>query len=96
MGVLLGDTESHIIEQIISAHYSFEQPPHFLFYFLLLFYLVYYKNAVFSPAMCCGVRVIQKESEVAHGKKEKNLSFQTLQVLQFRDSLGMIVCFIGY
>lgn len=69
--VLLGEAKSQIIEQIVSFNYSFESPPRFLLYFLLLFYLVYYKNAVFSPAVCYGVRIVQKESQIAHQKKEK-------------------------
>lgn len=43
-GVLL-EAKNQVIEQILFTSYSFESPPPF---YVLLFYLVYYKNAVFS------------------------------------------------
>lgn len=36
---------------------------------LFLFYLVCCKNAIFSPAICCRVREVQKVSHTARGRK---------------------------
>lgn len=49
-----------------------------------------------SLAICCRVRVVQKENQTARGRKKeiRSKSFQTLQVLQFWDSVKMIVLYL--